>query len=55
MVVVDRARITRLRAQGHGWKAIAREMGLGVGTVGRAAQESGFPGSENPPEIGPVN
>jgi len=37
-VIVDRARIASLRAQGHGWKAIAREMKLGVGTVLRAAQ-----------------
>ena len=46
-VVVDRSRIACLRAQGHGWKAIAREMKLGVGTVLRAAQQDGRPGSEN--------
>ena len=40
-IVVDRARIASLRAQGHGWKAIAREMRLGVGTVLRAAQKDG--------------
>jgi DNA invertase Pin-like site-specific DNA recombinase len=38
-VIVDRARIARLRAQGRGWKAIAREMKLGVGTVLRAAEQ----------------
>jgi len=32
-IVVDRSRIASLRAQGRGWKAIAREMKLGVGTV----------------------
>jgi DNA invertase Pin-like site-specific DNA recombinase len=36
-IVVDRSRIACLRAQGRGWKAIAREMKLGVGTVLRAA------------------
>ena len=37
-LIVDRSRIASLRAQGLGWKAIAREMKLGVGTVLRAAQ-----------------
>lgn len=45
-VIVDRSRIACLRAQGRGWKAIAREMRLGVGTVLRAAQQGRFPGSE---------
>lgn len=56
-LIVDRARIASLRAQGRGWKAIAREMGLGVGTVRKAAQkpsnlpdrcQGGYVGSENP-------
>jgi len=46
-IVVDRARIASLRAQGRGWKAIAREMNLGVGTVLRAAHQVGLVGSEN--------
>src|SRR5271157_6404798 len=46
-IVVDRSRIASLRAQGRGWKAIAREMKLGVGTVLRAAQQSGRLGSES--------
>ena len=40
--------IARLRAQGRGWKAIAREMKLGVGTVLRAAQQVAKPSSEDP-------
>ena len=35
--VVDAARISALRAQGLGWKRIANEMGLGVGTLYRCA------------------
>ena len=54
-IVVDRSRIASLRAQGRGWKAIAREMKLGVGTVLRAAQQGGLLGSENPAGIAPVN
>ena len=42
LVIVDRARIAYLRAQGCGWKAIAREMKLGVGTVLRAAKKAGL-------------
>ena len=40
-MVVDSARIARLRAQGVGWKKIAAELGVGVGTVLRGAQEAG--------------
>jgi DNA invertase Pin-like site-specific DNA recombinase len=40
-VAVDGRRIATLRGQGLGWKKIAREMGYGVSTVLRAAQESG--------------
>jgi DNA invertase Pin-like site-specific DNA recombinase len=35
--VVDVARLTGLRAQGLGWKKIAQEMGIGVGTLYRLA------------------
>ena len=34
---VDAAEIQRLRAQGLSWRAIARQLGLGLGTVYRAA------------------
>jgi len=46
--IVDARRIASLRAQGLGWKKIARELGVGVSTVLRAAQESGVGGSEMP-------
>src|SRR5271169_439867 len=36
-VVVDSARIGALRAQGRSWEAIAGEIGIGTGTVRRAA------------------
>jgi DNA invertase Pin-like site-specific DNA recombinase len=55
VVIVDHARIASLRAQGRGWKAIAREMRLGVGTVRKAAQKAGLPGSEKPHHNWPVN
>jgi DNA invertase Pin-like site-specific DNA recombinase len=34
---VDAAQIARLRAQGFSWKKIAKQMGLGVGTLCRVA------------------
>lgn len=37
--VVDTRRIGVLRAQGRGWKRIADEMGVGVGTLYRLARE----------------
>ena len=37
-VPVDRSKITALRSQGLGWKKIAAQLGLGVGTVIRAHQ-----------------
>jgi DNA invertase Pin-like site-specific DNA recombinase len=40
-VVVDARRIATLRAQGLGWKKIAREIGIGVSTVLRAGREGG--------------
>ncbi len=39
-VAVDESRIAELRAQGRGWKAIAAELGVGVGTILRAARQS---------------
>lgn len=44
-VTVDVLRIAELRAAGRGWKAIAVELGVGVGTILRAAEqfESGVP------------
>ena len=36
-VEVDLARIDHLRGQGYSWGAVAREMGIGEGTVRRAA------------------
>ena len=38
-VVLDATKIASLRAQGKGWKKIAAELGVGVGTVIRAAQK----------------
>ena len=37
---VDASRIAVLRAQGCGWRKMARELGVGVGTVLRAATEN---------------
>jgi len=34
---LDPARITALRNQGLGWRGVARELGVGVGTLYRAA------------------
>jgi DNA invertase Pin-like site-specific DNA recombinase len=45
---VDSARIAVLRQQGRGWKSIARELNVGVGTVLKAARKAGIQGSENP-------
>ena len=36
---VDAEKVAELRAQGAPWRAIARELGVGVGTVRRATQE----------------
>jgi DNA invertase Pin-like site-specific DNA recombinase len=38
--IIDTARITQLRAQGLGWKKIARQLGLGVGTAMNAAHRN---------------
>lgn len=47
-VVLDAARILERRAQGHGWQKISRELGVGVGTVLRIAQEASEGHSKNP-------
>lgn len=47
-VTVDASRIASLRATGMGWKKIAGELGVGVGTVLRVAQEASQRGSKNP-------
>lgn len=39
-VTVDDLRIAKLRADGRGWKSIAAELGVGVGTILRAAKQS---------------
>ena len=36
--VLDTKRIAALRAQGIGWKRIAAELGVGVGTIHQATQ-----------------
>ncbi len=36
--VLDRAKIAALRAQGVGWKRIAVELGIGVGTIHKASR-----------------
>jgi DNA invertase Pin-like site-specific DNA recombinase len=41
-IAVDQLRIAELRAEGRGWKAIAAELGVGVGTILRAAEQSEF-------------
>jgi DNA invertase Pin-like site-specific DNA recombinase len=37
--LLDTKRIATLRAKGGGWKRIAAEMGVGVGTIYRVALE----------------
>jgi DNA invertase Pin-like site-specific DNA recombinase len=37
--ILDTKRIAALRAKGIGWKRIAAEMGVGVGTIYRVALE----------------
>jgi DNA invertase Pin-like site-specific DNA recombinase len=37
---VDTTRVAELRAQGWSWAEVAREMGVGLGTVHRAGQKS---------------
>jgi len=49
-VVIDAHRIATLRTQGLGWKRIARELGCGVSTVLRAAEE----GSTIPAKTAPT-
>lgn len=47
-VIVDARRIATLRTQGLGWKKIARQLGCGVSTVLRVAQEASQHGSTIP-------
>jgi hypothetical protein len=47
-VVLDASRIAALRNSGLGWKKISKELGVGVGTVLRIAQEASEGGSKNP-------
>lgn len=47
-MILDSSRIATLRAQGFGWKKISRELGVGVSTVLRIAQEARKSGSTNP-------
>ncbi len=44
---VDASRIAVLRAQGRSWRAIAGEMGVGLGTIYRMAPER----SKNPSAV----
>ena len=48
-VVVDTAQIAALRVQGRSWEAIAMEMGIGTGTVRRAARKPAKNLSETAP------
>jgi DNA invertase Pin-like site-specific DNA recombinase len=50
--MVDRHRIAALRAQGLGWKKIAKSLGCGVSTVLRVAEEAPQRGSTIPGKVG---
>jgi Homeodomain-like domain-containing protein len=51
-VIVDAARIARLRASGASWPKIAAELGVSVGTVYQAAQGlSKIPSGSSPAPI----
>jgi DNA invertase Pin-like site-specific DNA recombinase len=45
--ILDAKRISTLRAKGVGWKRIAAEMGVGVGTIYRAALD----GAKTPQKV----
>jgi DNA invertase Pin-like site-specific DNA recombinase len=45
--ILDTKRIALMRAQGVGWKRIAADMGVGVGTIYRVAPE----GSKTPEKV----
>jgi DNA invertase Pin-like site-specific DNA recombinase len=47
-IILDRMQIATLRAQGAGWKRIAKQLGCGVSTVLRVAQEGPLRGSVIP-------
>ena len=38
-IEVDQLKVVELRAEGRGWKTIAGELGVGVGSVLRAAEQ----------------
>jgi len=50
-IVVDVAKISPLRAQGHSWASIGGELGIGEGTARRAAVASAKNLLENPVQI----
>ena len=47
-VAMDASRVTELRSRGLGWKRVARELGIGVSTAKRIAQQASEGGSKNP-------
>jgi DNA invertase Pin-like site-specific DNA recombinase len=51
--VLDTKRIASLRAQGVGWKRIAAELGVGVGTIHKASRGDAAPlgGSKTPQKV----
>lgn len=49
--IVDRARIGRLRARGLSWAKIAKQLGVGEGTVYRLAHSP----AKNPTDAAPVS
>ncbi len=51
--ILDASRIAALRARGVGWKKISRELGCGVSTVLRVAQEARPRGSAMPARSAP--
>jgi DNA invertase Pin-like site-specific DNA recombinase len=51
-VEVDESRVKALRDSGASWRSISRQMELTLGTVRRASQRSGEPGSQAS-QVGP--
>jgi DNA invertase Pin-like site-specific DNA recombinase len=51
-VILDARRIAVLRTQGLGWKKIARQLGCGVSTVLRIAEEGSPLGAKMPSKSG---
>ena len=49
--LLDTAKIAALRAKGVGWKRIAAELGVGVGTIHQASRsDAPLPGGSKTPE-----